>query len=442
MATRVLSAYINDAHVGDLSDDNGIWSFHYDQQWLNQPNAYPISPSIPMTGPAIVDQSSDRPVQWFFDNLLPEEGQRQLLAKDARVSSEDAFGLLEYYGSESAGSLTLLPQGERLDISGSKCPLPDDQLQERLEKLPQVSLAQGAIKRMSLAGAQHKLAVILDGDTLFEPAGNTPSTHILKPEHHDPSYPHSVMNEWFVMRLAKMSGLNTPDVHIRFVPSPVYLIDRFDRSKIAGLWSRRHAIDACQLLDLDKTYKYISGDVAKLVQIIQKTRNRVLAATELYKWLVFNVLTGNTDAHLKNISFIVQSDYVDIAPFYDLLSTAVYESKAYDGHKWPTETTLAWPILGVKFFSDITRELMLKAGIALGFNQAVATRILDRMIADVDKNSAWLVTEVEKMHEAMASARPELNIYAGGHIRLVRAIKYVIIQEMVVKLSSPRSGPA
>jgi len=30
---------------------------------------------------------------------------------------------------------------------------------------------------------------------------------------------------WFVIRLAKRLGLDVPDVHRRYVPSPVYLID-------------------------------------------------------------------------------------------------------------------------------------------------------------------------------------------------------------------------
>ena len=47
-----------------------------------------------------------------------------------------------------------------------------------------------------------------DAFGLLEPRGNTPSTHILKPEHQDKdNYPHSVINEWFAMTLAKRVGL-------------------------------------------------------------------------------------------------------------------------------------------------------------------------------------------------------------------------------------------
>lgn len=59
-------------------------------------------------------------------------------------------------------------------------PLPNDALEARIRQLPNAPLTHAAIKRMSLAGAQHKLAVVLQDVALFEPAGATPSTHILK----------------------------------------------------------------------------------------------------------------------------------------------------------------------------------------------------------------------------------------------------------------------
>ncbi|MFX9135241.1 HipA N-terminal domain-containing protein, partial [Acinetobacter baumannii] len=91
------------------------------------------------------------------DNLLPEEGQRTLLAADAKVQAADAFGLLAYYGAESAGALTLmLPNAAQLPVGGLK-PLPDAELSARIKALPQATLARNAVKRMSLAGAQHKL---------------------------------------------------------------------------------------------------------------------------------------------------------------------------------------------------------------------------------------------------------------------------------------------
>ena len=241
MNGRSLRVSINQAEVGTLQEVAGLWSFQYAADWLRHPQRFALSPQLPLAAEPLLDGASQRPVQWYFDNLLPEEGQRVLLAKDARLSSADAFGLLAWYGAESAGSVTLLPPEAAPPTTEPLRALPDDALEARIRRLPTVPLTHGATKRMSLAGAQHKLAVVLQDGALFEPAGATPSTHILKPDHPDEDYPHSVINEWFVMRLAGRLGLDVPDVHRRYVPSPVYLVDRFDRRAQGQGWQRRHA---------------------------------------------------------------------------------------------------------------------------------------------------------------------------------------------------------
>lgn len=42
-----------------------------------------------------VDGVSGRLVQWYFNNLLPEEALRKVIAKDTGVNAENAFRLLE-----------------------------------------------------------------------------------------------------------------------------------------------------------------------------------------------------------------------------------------------------------------------------------------------------------------------------------------------------------
>ena len=229
MNGRSLRALINQTEVGTLQEVDGLWRFRYTDTWLKDERRFALSPHLTLSPEALVDGASRRPVQWYFDNLLPEEGQRLLLAGDARLEAADAFGLLAWYGAESAGSITLLSPDAGLPTDEPLCPLPDKALEERIRGLPKAPLTHAALKRMSLAGAQHKLAVVFQGGALFEPAGSTPSTHILKPDHPDDDYLHSVINEWFVTRLAKRVGLDVPEVHRRYVPSPVYLIDRFDR---------------------------------------------------------------------------------------------------------------------------------------------------------------------------------------------------------------------
>ncbi|CAM5787183.1 HipA domain-containing protein [Ottowia pentelensis] len=436
MTGRSLRAWINQQEVGRLQEVAGLWSFQYTPDWLANPKGFALSPHIPLSQQPLPDGASQRPVQWYFDNLLPEEDQRVLLAKDARLDAADAFGLLAWYGAESAGSLTLLPPEAAPQTTEPLRPLPDEALQARIRQLPRAPLTHAAIKRMSLAGAQHKLAVVLQDGALFEPAGATPSTHILKPDHPNSDYPHSVINEWFVMRLARRLGLEVPEVHRRYVPSPVYLIDRFDRLAGAQGWQRRHVIDACQLLGLDRSFKYSQGSMESLAALASACRSPAVPRSRLFGWLVFNVLVGNSDAHLKNLSFLVSHEGVQLAPFYDLLSVAVYDSPAFDKTGWPAQTQLAWPVLGVRHFSDIRRGLLLEAGAALNLVKSTAERLLENLRSRVASEAETLYAEVEAENAQIAHARPELAATMAGEARCLRAILHTVVQEMARQIAA------
>ncbi|MFO1369781.1 MAG: HipA domain-containing protein [Marinagarivorans sp.] len=435
MSGRSLSALINKTEIGILREVSGLWSFQYIQEWLNDPQSFALSPHIPLSGEYLIDGASTRPVQWYFDNLLPEEGQRVLLAGDAKLEVADAFGLLAWYGAESAGSVTLLPSDSAPQTAQPLRPLPDEVLETRICQLPKASLTHGAIKRMSLAGAQHKLAVVLQDGKLYEPAGATPSTHILKPDHPDDDYPHSVINEWFVMLLAKRLGLEVPNVHRRYVPSPVYLIDRFDRFFDGQEWQRRHVIDACQLLGLDRSFKYSQGSIENLAALANACRSPAVARSSIFRWLVFNVLIGNSDAHLKNLSFLVTYEGVQLAPFYDLLSVATYDTAAFDKKDWPLETQLAWPILGVRHFSDVNRALLIKAGASLNLAKGTAERLLEHVRSRAVYEAEMLYAKIEAENAQLAQLNPELSATMVGEARCIRAIIYTVLKEMAKQIA-------
>lgn len=431
--SRALEVWTNDAWVGTLSEQNGLWSLLYSAQWLASPDRYPIAPSLPLQVEPIIDGGSVRPVQWYFDNLLPEEGQRILIAKAAQVTVEDAFGLLACFGAESAGSLTLLVPGQGQAPGGLE-PLADEELSRRIREMPYVPLAEQAQKRMSLAGAQHKVAIVLKDGQLWEPTGSTPSTHILKPDHPSHDYAHSVINEWFVMTLARRVGLNVPMVIRRYVPEPVYLIERFDRRFGQEGWERLHSIDACQLLQLDRVFKYTAGSIQKLDEIIALCTMRLATIQALYRWLLFNVLTGNTDAHLKNLSFLMKGEDVELAPFYDLLSTAVYETATFDKQRWPSQVEMAWPIQGSPRMVDQTSARLIEAGEAMGLSKATAQRQLTGMGKAIKEQAAQLLAEVEQENVRLLEQRPALAATFGGEMRCLRAIVHVIIRDMCAQV--------
>ncbi|HKT72278.1 MAG TPA: HipA N-terminal domain-containing protein [Steroidobacteraceae bacterium] len=207
---RKLIVYLNGRAVGTLAEGNDLWTFQYDREWAGLSDSFDLSPALPRLQLLHEDGGSQRPVQWYFDNLLPEEQMREAISKEAKIHGDDAFALLEYLGAESAGSLVLLPPGQDINEPGGLRPLSDDDLAQRIRNLPRVTLGSGSPKRMSLAGAENKLLVVYRDGALFEPMGSEPSTHILKPNHVSDDYPASVINEYFVMSLAPSTKGDPP----------------------------------------------------------------------------------------------------------------------------------------------------------------------------------------------------------------------------------------
>ena len=74
MNGRSLLSSINGQPVGELKEVEGLWSFQYVPSWLQAPARHALSPHIPLQADPLLDGATRRPVQWFFDNLLPEEG--------------------------------------------------------------------------------------------------------------------------------------------------------------------------------------------------------------------------------------------------------------------------------------------------------------------------------------------------------------------------------
>lgn len=419
-APRTLDVWMDQTRIGELREAGNLWSFAYNVDWQASPDAFALSPSLPLAEGEIVDGASQRPVQWFFDNLLPEEGARTLLAQDAGVDSADAFGLLQRYGPESAGALTLLTPGEALPTGGLS-PLSDEALSARIRNLPRVPLSHDAPKRMSVAGAQHKLAVVLDHGELFEPQGRTASTHILKPDHPQPDhYAHSTINEWFVMRLAAAVGLPVPEVALQRVPEPVYLVKRFDRVGDGAQARRRHVLDACQLLSLDKAFKYQQATAETLRELAELCRTRALTRQAIFRWSVFNLFIGNGDAHLKNLSFFPDAKGVAIAPHYDLIGTSIYRDGAWG------QAELVTPMGNAIRFGDVCRDDVHRFGEALGIPRAVSDRLLGEIRGKVNRLALALLEACE--HDKELALLP-------GEARLLRQLVHGHMRDISQQLS-------
>jgi serine/threonine-protein kinase HipA len=417
---RELKVYINTDLVGLLSEDNDIWSFQYDQEWLDNSDCYALCLDIPLSNELQVDGSSKRYIQWFFDNLLPEEGARSLLVRDINVNEADSFGILAIVGSESAGAITL--SSEQLEAETDRAAeLSFDELNARIANLPDIPLNNIESKRMSIAGAQHKMLVVLNNGKFYEPVGNTPSSHILKPEHSKPDlFWQTVRNEWFVMNLAKLLGFNVPDTFVYYFPAAAYVITRFDRTGYFPEQKRIHALDACQALGLSRSAKYALSNVEQLNQFAESLRVKGAAKIAIFNWAVFNAIVGNTDAHLKNISCLVGDQGAVLSPMYDLVCTAIYE-----GERGHLNAELSQPMGNAKTLAALTREDIFAFGEGLGLPKKLSSTLLNKMLNEIEPKADQLIHNVEGL----------TNIpHKAGELRMLREIRYKLIAEMVNKL--------
>ncbi|MBK6847681.1 MAG: HipA domain-containing protein [Proteobacteria bacterium] len=365
-------------------------------------------------------------MQWFFDNLLPEGGVRQALARLARLDEHDALGLLTTYGEESAGALTLLPEERPFPSDGSYEALTREELRQWANDRSTVPfLAAGGKAHMSLAGAQHKRPLHWQSgtepsaDTLLRPRGLA-SSIIVKPDNARVElFPYCPANEHFCMALAARVGLDVPRTWLLHLPEPLYVVQRFDRVLLRdGRVERLHQIDLCQLLNKWAGAKYeADGGIGAVeaFRALEGTRQPAVSRHRFIRWLVFNYLIGNSDAHAKNLAFLVSSDGLTVAPCYDLLSVAVYGA-AYDHMAMTIADEVRYGWVERAHWDKLAAALNLRPAflrrVASGLAQVVPSaarevladpafssderRFLQRVIAQIDAHARYLAAAVKR----------------------------------------------
>ncbi len=329
--SRILDVYLHGVFTGQLEQaDDGLLSFTYNKGYLEQ-----TLPSLSLSLPLSSETYSDQLTKAFFSGLLPDDIALSRIAKFLGISDKNPFALLKAIGGECAGAVSLYPIGEAVNtgIDEGVEILDEERLKEillLLKSRPLLVANDGM--RLSLAGAQEKLPVIIIENKIALTKGNRPTTHLLKPMISD--IPESVENEFFCMRLARLVGIEVPTVNIAQVDKQSYfLVARYDRIQDdLGITKRLHQEDFCQALGIMPELKYEreGGPGIRQCQAILEKYSAIPAVDQLQflKRIIFNYCIGNADAHGKNFSLLYKQQKPQLAPAYDLLSTKVYPGLA------------------------------------------------------------------------------------------------------------------
>jgi len=363
---HVLKVSTQDGSVGLLGFESqqDIYSFTYDETWRAREAAFPLSPHIPL----LDARPKVGAVHRFLANLLPEGRALEVASVMYQMSKDNTFGLVYVLGREPVGALSFMGMAqeaasgedgaepaeteytavEENDALPVRRVVPNEELSERIRRRDEIPFPVWDRKlRLSVAGFQDKLQVLVEGESLsLVDGGPISSTHILKPESLNPASAFMVANEHYCMTLAASIGLPTATVQIRRIPEPILLIERFDREVeldpadgVTALRVRRtHIIDGCQALDLPVNLKYErnfgnaqavrdireGASFEKLFALEPHLENPAHGRRVMLRWALFQLFIGNSDAHGKNLSFHVRPAGLSPAPFYDLVSVNAY----------------------------------------------------------------------------------------------------------------------
>ena len=410
---RDLNVWFFGECVGVLTQDMGQLSFRYLPQWLESKNAIPLSQSLPL----IAEPFADKLTKPFFAGLLPEGDKRLTVAKILKVSNKNDFAILDGIGGECAGALILLEPGQTPpseEYSSKSIEwLDEDQLFGVLETLSKKPLLAGESGlRLSLAGAQEKLPVVVrevqrkevlskDGPASpFEiglPKDNVPSSYILKPE--ISGVEGSVYNEAFCLSLAKKLKFITANAKIGSTNNKTYLlVERYDRFlDHSGQLKRLHQEDFCQALGIPPELKYqneggpsIGDGFALIRKVTSPSASNLL---RLLDYIIFNCLVGNNDAHAKNFSLLYGKNGPQLAPLYDVLSTAVY----------PDLTDKMAMKIGSKYRFD---EVYARHWLQMGEAAQLSPSLLKKRVLEIAKELPNLAKELQTQFEEKGCNHP------------------------------------
>ena len=308
-----------------LAGDRQLFAFEHD--YIDDPQRPTLSLSFKgSTGRLVTNfQPVARRVPVFFSNLLPEGHLRDYLAKRADVNPEREFFLLAVLGADLPGALVVAPfEGDERaserhglgdvdghdDVRGGQQPL-----------------------RFSLAGVQLKFSAVMEASGgLSIPAAGIGGSWIVKlPSARYKAVPE---NEFAMLELARRTGISVPENKLidvasisglpeqaHTVESKALAVKRFDRLPDGA---PVHMEDFAQVFGEFPHNKYKFHSYANIAAVLWAEIGEH-AVLEFVRRLVFTVVIGNTDMHLKNWSLLYPDRRTPaLSPGYDFVATLPY----------------------------------------------------------------------------------------------------------------------
>lgn len=415
--------------VGTISGNTPMDAcFAYDADYLEREDAVSISVMLPLQEAAFDPDRTRR----YFDGLLPEGFTRRCVAQWLREEEGDYLSLLAGLGRECLGALMVTEDGAAPDLPDYRR-LSVEEMRSLAREGAMRSAAIVTRSHLSLAGASGKVGLYYDPaeGAWYQPVGCAPSTHIVKQSH--VRLEGIVANELLCLSAARKLGIDVVD---SFLMNPgegtdenvLFATRRYDRKFVkpieggpladqaegpgkagspahaAARWKdkaglsdnsgrtdiirglpvprRLHQEDMAQALGIPAERKYEKEHAGYLNRMFRLLRacsaDPMRDQLKLWDMVTFHYLIGNTDGHIKNFSLLYSDSLrtCRLAPAYDVVSTAVYESSTRE---------MALGIGDQYDLNRIDRRCFEEEAVRAGLGQAMAMKRLDRLADGLER---------------------------------------------------------
>lgn len=286
------------------------YQFQYDTEWVSAPLRFAIDPALELSTRAVYSSAS---LWGAFQDISPDRWGRLVQDRASGAYISDSGYMLGVSDTMRLGALRL-----------SEVEHPEIYLaaHQEVPKLVQLRTLENAIQRLeagqetaadlallaqpgsSLGGARPK-AVIEDGGELwmakFQSRLDTERMALW---------------EAVMLDLCQQAQITTPAFRLlnHASPRPVLLSKRFDRDGEA----RIPFMSAMTLLERDEASR-AGASYLEIADAISRYSSQPQAdKQELWRRMTFNVLTGNTDDHLRNHGFLRELQGWRLSPVYDV----------------------------------------------------------------------------------------------------------------------------
>lgn len=357
------------------------YNFNYGNRYLERPDAIPLyAPELPLRKGRIDPPAGMAMASSLRDGSPDAWGRRviihRLMGKSAPGTELDELTYMLESGSDRIGALDFQESPTEYVPRESKNPELEELLEasERVEKgLPLTPELDRALNHGSSIGGARPKALVQGVDAKYVAKFSSSTDHY-----------NVVKGEFVAMKLAEKAGLDVAPVRLeRSGKRDVLLVERFDRVPSQAGFERRLMVSALTIFELDEMMaRYASyEELADIVR--QRFTSPSETLLELYRRLVFNVLTGNTDDHARNHAAFWDGKNLSLTPAYDICPQGRSTGIA----------TQAMRILGER--NDSTLSLCHKAAHKFNLSEGQAHDIIGDLRQSVEDNWEDVCEEAE-----------------------------------------------